>query len=322
LAVSNWFVGLFIFTSAVTAWMFVTPVTALLLLLGIRNNLKKNLRNKKYLDVSIFTSCVLLVVALHESAFVQSLIYKAKLSLTASGAVNAPNPNYFFLVLAFILIGGLLLITKIGQIGNYLVQIATIQVFGLFAFKSFSNLGIFDWNYYLSKYQWIMLAALIGLLLAASISVLAVLLISNKQNYLIGLSLFVFVVFIISETVVTTNKVWEKIWIGWENPRSLVINEALMQEIDRENPTMFFHYGYAGDSKLANFWLNAFSNPVDPIKGWNYTIDTTGDPRQLCDVNAYYPTVTVVTSDSMLEQDLLQLCPSEIFEVKLQAPIL
>jgi hypothetical protein len=322
LAVSNWFVGLFIFASSVTAWMFVAPVTALLLLLGIRNSLRKALRNTRYLDGSIFASCVLLVVVLHEFAFVQSLIYKAKLSLTASGAVNAPNPNYFFLVLAFILIGGLLLITKIGQIGKYFGQIVAIQVLGLLAFKSFSNLGIFDWNYYLTKYQWIMLASLIGLLFAVSISVLAVLLSNNRQNYLIGLGLAVFVVFTISETVVATNRVWEKIWIGWENPRSLVMNEALKQEIDRENPTMFFHYGYAGDSKLANFWLNAFSNPVDPIKGWNYTIDTTGDPRQLCDVNAYYPTVTVVTSDSMLEQELLQLCPSEIFEVKLQAPIL
>jgi hypothetical protein len=130
------------------------------------------------------------------------------------------------------------------------------------------------------------------------------------------------VVFNISELSVSSNKVWQKIWSGWENPRSSIINQVLAQDINRKNPTLFFHYGYGGDAMLANFWLTAFSDPVDPIRGWNYTIDTTGDPKQLCGVNAYYPTVTVVTSDSMLENELLKICPDEFFEIKLQAPLL
>ncbi len=99
------------------------------------------------------------------------------------------------------------------------------------------------------------------------------------------------------------------------------MNEVFLQEIDRENPTMFFHYGYGGDAMLANFWLTAFAVPLDPIRGWNYTIDTTGDVQQICDVNAYYPKVTVVTSDMKLEELIMQTCPNEEFIVILKPPI-
>jgi hypothetical protein len=81
---------------------------------------------------------------------------------------------------------------------------------------------------------------------------------------------------------------------------------------------MFFHYGYAGDAMLANFWLNAFIDPAEPLKGWNYTIDTAGDVKQLCDVNAYYPEVNLVTSDSALEGLLNQACPDEKFNIILK----
>jgi hypothetical protein len=125
-------------------------------------------------------------------------------------------------------------------------------------------------------------------------------------------------VFLISESVVSTNKIWQKIWSGWENPRSSILNVALDQEIDYKNPTMFFHYGYGGDATLANFWMNAFANPVEPIKGWNYTIDTLGNPQQLCDVNAYYPTLNVITQDPNLEIELSKICPNENFKIKVE----
>jgi hypothetical protein len=133
-------------------------------------------------------------------------------------------------------------------------------------------------------------------------------------------ALVLHIVFTVSELTVTSNKVFQKIWRGWENPRSQTMNKVFEQEVDIKNPTLFFHYGYSGDSKLANFWLTAFTEPADPIKGWNYTIDTSGDVKQICDVNAYYPRVTVVTSDSKLEELLLQTCPNEEFVIKLEAP--
>jgi hypothetical protein len=129
-------------------------------------------------------------------------------------------------------------------------------------------------------------------------------------------------VFLFSESVSTVNRIWQKAWRGWENPQSEIMNKVFEQEIDRKNPTLFFHYGYAGDAMLANFWLTAFTEPLDPIRGWNYTIDTTGDSQQMCDVNAYYPKVTIVTSDSRLEEEFSELCPEEEFNVILTATIL
>jgi hypothetical protein len=66
--------------------------------------------------------------------------------------------------------------------------------------------------------------------------------------------------------------------------------------------------------------MNAFSNPQDPIRGWNYTIDTAGAVKQICEVNAYYPKVTIVTSDMKLEQDIADYCPKEEFTIKLVPP--
>jgi hypothetical protein len=167
-----------------------------------------------------------------------------------------------------------------------------------------------------------MFAALISVIFCIAISGISTLIKNNKLHYNSSVILLIFVVFIASESVVATNKIWQKIWSGWENPRSSVMDQALTHEIDRKNPTMFFHYGYGGDSKLANFWLNGFADPIDPIKGWNYTIDTTGDPQQLCDLNAYYPEVTVVTSDSKLEHDLAKLCGNEVFNIELETSLL
>lgn len=312
----------FLFTCAVTAWMFVIPFTALLVAMGFRTNIKKLPQVRRYVDLLLLFAAGMSVVIVHKSSFVQMLIYKAKLSLTASGAVNASNPVYLFALLAILAICGLIFLNYGLKIGKVLIQLTVFQLVALLAFKKFSNLKVMEWNYYLVKYQWIMLAAIVSIIFAITITVTAILLKNKSIHYATALTLLIFIVFTASESVVSTNNIWQKIWTGWENPRSSVINEALTKPIDRKNPTMFFHYGYEGDAKLANFWLNGFADPIDPIKGWNYTIDTTGDPQQLCDVNAYYPEVTVFTSDSKLEDELAKLCGNEEFNINLEPSLL
>ena len=315
-------VGMVLFVCAVTAWMFVTPFTLLLVVAGARSNFRKLPNLRKFIDVLLLAGAGISVLIVHKSYFVQTLIYKAKLSLTASGAVNASNPVYFAALLAIIAMFGIILVNRGMALGKLLIEIVLFQLIALLGFKKFSNLKVFEWNYYLVKYQWIMFAVLISLVFSLAVTGILVLIRNNPLHYASSMILLVFIVFMTSESVVPTNKIWQKVWSGWENPRSLVMNKALAREIDRKNPTMFFHYGYGGDSKLANFWLNGFADPLDPIKGWNYTIDTTGDPKQLCDVNAYYPEVTVVTSDSKLEDDLAKLCGDEVFNIELEAPLL
>ncbi len=314
--------GLLIFLSTITAWMFVVPFTALIYLLGQRNLFKNLVSSRRFIDFAIFILGAILVLLIKTSDFIQGLIYQAKLALTASGAVNASSPEFYFSLIALLIVIGQILLIKKIYLGKAFLYLAFIQVTALFVFKNFSNLGFFDWNYYLLKYQWIMFSILISVIFSFLVISIQKIFKTNRQSYLISLSLIACLVFVASESVVSTNRIWKKIWTGWENPRSSIMNQMLNEKINRSNPTMFFHFGYGGDSRLANFWLTAFADPVDPIKGWNYTIDTTGDPKQLCDVNAYYPQVKVITSDIKLEQDLIRLCGSEEFIVDLRPSII
>lgn len=127
--------------------------------------------------------------------------------------------------------------------------------------------------------------------------------------------------FLISESIVGVNNVYKKIWNGWDNPRAVTLDKMFEFEINKSVPTLFFHFGYAGESRMANFWQTAFTDPVEPLKGWNYTIDTTGNPQQMCDVNHYYPEVRLVTSDANLSKNLMELCPNEKFTIELENPI-
>ena len=121
--------------------------------------------------------------------------------------------------------------------------------------------------------------------------------------------------YLLSEIANPSKNVWLKVLKGWENPRSSVIDEVLETDFDSENPTLFFHHGYDGDSRLANFWLTSFLAQQEPIRGWNYTIDTLGDVKQMCDVNAYYNEVNIVTYDEELPALLAEACPTEKFLV-------
>lgn len=321
-SISSSLLGLLIFFSTITAWMFIIPFTAVVYFIGQRSLIMKSKKYRKLFNGFILLGGIAFIYLVKQSEFVQGLIYQAKLALTASGAVNASSPEFYFSLVALMLLSGQFLSVRKKILGKHFIYLALMQLFALFAFKSFSNLGFFDWNYYLLKYQWIMFSLLVSLIFSCSVIVVYKVFKASKPTYLFSLILVLLLVFVSSESVVPTNRIWEKISSGWENPRSKIVNEVLTEKLDRKNPTMFFHYGYGGDSRLANFWLNAFADPIDPIKGWNYTIDTTGDPQQLCDVNAYYPTVKVVTSDVKLEEDLMRLCGNEKFVIDLRPPII
>jgi hypothetical protein len=310
------FVGFLIFMSSLMAWMFISALAFPLFILGARNSLRKMKMNQKKVDFVLISLVIGSALAIHFSNFGQNIIHQAKLALSVSGAVNATNPNLYLslmIAISFICFLGTNLSERLKR--STLVILATHFV-ALFAFKRFSNLGITSWNYYLIKYQWIMFSALSAVLLSYFlVNVYSSFEhISLKRNSLIFL--LILGIFLTSEALVPSNRVWQKIWRGWENPRNSTMNIVLEQKLDYKNPTMFFHYGYAGDGMLGNFWMNAYADPMEPIRGWNYTIDTWGDAKQLCDVNAYYPNLTVLTQDLELENELKSLCGEEKFFVK------
>jgi hypothetical protein len=311
--------GFFVFFATLMSWMFITAVTLPLLILGIRSYLREFSSKHRRIDLSIFMLAIAGSYIIFLTNFGLAFQNRIKIVLTANGAVTTSNPSfYYFLISVIAIIGLSKLFNK--ELANSLLVISSIHIIALQAFKTFSNLDIFSWNYYLLKYQWIMAGSLFGLLAAVFVLKLDELFQSENRKRVIGLSLSLVATFSLSEAVLNSsvNKVLPKIIRGWENPRSATMEFALNQKLEVLNPTMFFHYGYAGDAKLANFWMNAFLSPQDPVRGWNYTIDTAGDPKQLCDVNAYYPKIYVVTSDMKLEEELMKICPKEQFIIKLE----
>ena len=315
--------GFIILIISILSWMFVLPFSLLLIFVCLRIYLKKKIRSIKKLDLAFIFFIFTLAIIIHFSSVGQNFIYRVKVVLSTEGVANVTNPNLLIATLALLVILGLAIKSNEANFGKNLIIIAIIQIVALFGFKYFSNLGITQWNYYLLKYQWIMFASISAILLAIGMSIILINLEQKSKVKALSIFLTFIFIFFVSESIVNSNsnRVWVKIWRGWDNPRAKTMNAVFEQNIDYKNPTMFFHYGYAGESMMANFWLNSFAEPRDPIKGWNYTIDTTGDPKQLCDVNAYYPVVTVVTSDAKLEESLTNVCPEQIFKVKLESPL-
>jgi len=312
------FQGLIILFCSLTAWMFILPVTTLIYLLGIRNKLLRNQNYSIKIDSLLIFCVVGSALAIHFSAPGQKLIFKVKSALNATGAVNISDPNLYYASILLILAIAINSMKKYKLFSKLLFQLAAIHLLALLAFKGFSNLSLFNWNYYLLKYQGITSVSLVLLLLTFSFIKLFILTEASKAKLFLNLTIASIVIFLFSEMVVPTKNTWNKIFQGWENPRSTIMNEVFATPISNQNPTLFFHYGYAGDARLANFWLTAFADPIEPIKGWNYTINTDGNPQQLCDVNAYYPTVNVITQDSQLGTQLKAICPSEEFIISFE----
>lgn len=310
------FIGMLLFFSSLMSWMFVIAITFPILLVGFRRFLLSLVNSKIYVNVFLILFVLIGLLAVHFSSPGQSLIRRIKTALNAEGAVSVTNPNlYYSLILVTFVVG--LLLHSGSNLGRTLMTLSSVHAISLVGFKQFSNLGLLEWNYYLLKYQWILTSSLVALLSAILLVYLNRSLNDSQLKSALATSLIFTALFTFSESSVTVNRALPKILSGWENPRSSIMDIALRQDLDYKNPTMFFHYGYSGDARLANFWMNSFSDPLDPIRGWNYTIDTSGTVNQICDVNAYYPHVKILTSDLKLEELLAKECPQERFYINL-----
>ena len=321
---STWVIGLLLLISAVFSWMFTAFFAIPLFVLALWRYLRNRFPKKEFL-VNLFVGTALIGILgfLHFSRFAQDLIYRAKVAFSAGGAIAAPKPEFYFALILFL--GAYVLISFLQKASSkkLILDLFVINVAALFAFKLFGHLGINEWNYYSLKFQWILSSTLLGtsfalLLQKVNSTEFYSKIQSNKKMLPIIIGIFFLATFLISEALMPIRNTWVKALKGWENPRSSVVDQVLSSKIDPTVPTMFFHHGYQGDSMLANFWLNAYLDQIEPIRGWNYTIDTNGDVNQLCDVNSYYEKVKVITYDKDLEQDLLEACATEEFEVVLE----
>jgi len=318
-------IGFLLLLGTGLSWMFTLPISLGIFVLGIRNVVKNSkLEQKIWVDFVLVTLLLAIALTIHFSNYGQSLIYNAKVALSIGGSINANDPNFYYFLIALVLLLGIFMLNLNRKFARLLIVIGACNLAAIAAFKYFSNLSIFGWNYYSIKLQWIASCALFGIVAIFFASIVLKFDSdaenkSSKNKKIIIFSLLAVILYFGTESLVSTKNVWLKVFRGWENPRSTVMNTVLSYEIDFKNPTLFFRHGYHGDSMLANFWLNAYADPIDPVRGWNYTIDTLGDVQQMCDVNAYYPKVTLITYDSELGDELLRTCPTEEFQIVLEA---
>jgi hypothetical protein len=319
--------GTLLFFGSLMSWMFVAMFTAPLLISGFWIIvLKKNSKNKVKLIIGFLLAISIALFFMHNSSYVQHLIHESKVALSVSGAINATNPTFYYLLIFAILLVGLLNIFTNRNIASTLIMVAIINAASLIIFKSYSNLGINSWNYYLLKYQWIvastmflMLAVFIYVQVARYFNIHEVFQKSRVSFVIIAVT-FICIV-LISEHSNPTKNLWVKALKGWENPRSSVVDRVLSTNFDSKNPTLFFHHGYDGDSRLGNFWFTSFLTQQEPIRGWNYTIDTLGEVSQMCDVNSYYGKVNLITYDAELPNLLFNACPEEEFSIQIDSQL-
>lgn len=317
------FYGILIFVGSLLSWMFVAVFTFPLLLVGFWAYIYRNTKNKFTISMLAALGFFILALLLHSSAFVQNLIHQSKVALSVSGAITATKPNFYYGLIFGILLAGFVIAFTNKFLSKSFLIIAIVNVTALIAFKLYSNLGLLGWNYYLLKYQWILASVMLMLLVSFAYVQIAKLLFSvNRKSKILNSALIVsscFMCFVLLSEIANPSKnLWVKALKGWENPRSSVVDQVLSTDFNSENPTLFFHHGYDGDSRLANFWLTSFLSQQEPIRGWNYTIDTLGDVKQMCEVNAYYNKVNIVTYDEELPALLFKACPNEEFLVTIE----
>lgn len=315
--------GILIFIGSLFSWMFVAVFTFPLLIVGFWAYIYGNSKKKFTISMFAFLGFFTLALLLHNSAFVQNLIHQSKVALSVSGAITATTPNYYYGLIFGIFLAGLIVSFTNKSLSKSFLILTITNVAALVAFKMYSNLGLLSWNYYLLKYQWILASVMLLVIVSfVYVAIAKFLLSTTKKNKIINSVLIVtscfMCFFLLSEIVNPSKNIWVKALKGWENPRSSVIDEVLATDFNTENPTLFFHHSYDGDSRLANFWLTAFLKQQEPIRGWNYTIDTLGDVKQMCDVNSYYNKVNIVTYDEELTALLAKACPNEEFLVTIK----
>lgn len=321
--------GLIIFIGSIFAWSFVGFFTFPIILVASWLIIRKKFNSPYKVDLLYWIFSFFIVFSLNQSSFVQTIIYKAKIAFSATGAISTVRPEFLYALFGIVILLSVFSNKELIPT-NKNIRILVVTVFLSFlVFKWFGNLALFEWNYYSLKIMWIMISALLCLVTALVVNYVDVLFMSFNHSKINNLKfkqttyliLIYLTFYLISETITPIKQTWIKVLQGWENPNSQTMNKIFSTSIDYKTPTLLFRYGYNGESMLGNFWLNAYTVPIEPIRGWNYTIDTLGDEKQLCDVSGYYDAVRVITYDINLETELKKLCPEGKFLISVESQV-
>jgi hypothetical protein len=191
--------------------------------------------------------------------------------------------------------------------------------------KSVADMAYGDWNYYTLK---MMMVIFIGFLPAVFIFVPIALKLLNKHYAASGISLIAahvlisILAFMGTELISPIPKVLTSMGGGWVKPDPAILELVLRQSNDPRKPTVLFGWNPADPdvTRMGNFWLGAYADPVEPFQTWSNKENTDQDVDAFCDLNKSYESMHVLTRDKELKNLMINSCPNENIHVQHVGP--
>jgi hypothetical protein len=306
-----------VLTFAVFSWTLILIPVAILILPKFWEWL--DVRNRSKLMYARVSSTVFGFLAI---SYVFVTFYSTYLFsiLNTSGRIQAADARAFIVLLLAIMFLALLNATKKSPTGFQLALVSISGAATIYALNTMSGIPFLSLNYYSAKAMMILFVALlptalifipIGIKLISRVTELKPLRMTLISGYTTLLIYFA------TEFISPFPKVWSLMNNGWYQPSAQTAAEVISLPNDPTNPTVYFKHNpsNSGETRLGNFWLGTFANPVSPIKSWAYLGDQEGDYAAFCDMNTYYPKMTVLTRDPNLKIRMRGYCREEEIDV-------
>jgi hypothetical protein len=302
---------------AVFTWTLILIPVAILMLPKFWTWLDVRDRSKlMYAKVSltVFGSLVITYVFV---TFYSSYLFSI---LNTSGRIQAADARAFIVLLLAILFLALLNPRKKSPTGLQLALVSISGVATIYALNTMSGIPFLSLNYYSAKAMMILFVAFlpsalifipIGIKLISRVTELKPL----RMTLITGYTTLL--VYFATEFISPFPKVWSLMNNGWFQPSAQTAADVISLPNDPKNPTVFYKLNpsNSGETRLGNFWLGTFANPVSPIKSWAYLGDQEGDYAAFCEMNTYYPKMTVLTRDPNLKIRMHGYCSEEEIDV-------
>ena len=225
--------------------------------------------------------------------------------LNTSGRIQAADARAFIVLLLIILFLAILNVSRKSPTGFQLALISLSGAATIYALNRMSGIPFLSLNYYSAK---AMMILFVGFLPTALIFIpIGIKLISRvieikpmRMTVLTGYTTLL--IYFATEFISPFPKVWSLMNNGWFQPSAQTASEVIGLANDPSNPTVFFKYNpsNSGETRLGNFWLGTYADPVSPIKSWAYVGDQEGNYAAFCELNSYYSRMTVLTRDPNL----------------------
>ena len=240
-------------------------------------------------------------------------------ALTNSGSISSAHPKTFKILLVAIVLLAALSSRKKSPTILQLSLVAVSATSLILIFNYSSGIPLNDLNYYSSKAMMILFVGLLPTVLIF-IPILFRFMDLNGAFSTLRIAIACVLIGVLThmsaQYVSPFPRILGQINDGWQGPNAKSVAKVLSLTNDPFNPVVFFDYlpPETGENRLANFWLGAYADYVDPLgyfQSWSYLSDQEGDYPAFCFLNRGFPQMTVYTTDANLRSKMRVYCRNE-----------